>query len=396
MTDCNIQLSVDARMSVLMITGVYLPERNGAVMQCSQLMGRLENSIHFSVLTGTNNANSDGSEYVEGIAVTRVFMPKDKILKHFIGAAKFYLILLRSLPKVDLVHFHGYSKRNALAILICRLLSKRVIVKMTSFGHDDPLSVKRGGILYWMAFKCSQAYIGLSPAFLSSYQLAGMPTNRYFTISNGVDLTRYASVSINEREGIRQKYKFAVDDKLIIFVGHFSSEKQPMLLYNAWIKLLQLKIDVKLIFIGRTKNHFEVIDNIIEIIKADALRRGVLQLIHFVEETSQVHEYMQIADVFVLPSIREGMPNVLLEAMACELPCIVRFLPGVTDWLIDDDITGSLFYRDDSNDLAEKISYLFAEHELRKKMGSAARDFIENNYSIDLTSRKLFELYKKL
>lgn len=396
MKDFNSQLSADERVHVLMITGVYLPERNGAVMQCSQLMGRLEKSINFSVLTGTNNVTSNGIECIDDIAVNRVYMPKGKSFKYIIGAAKFYLALLRSLSKVDLVHFHGYSKRNALAILICRLLSKRILVKMTSFGHDDPLSVKRGGFLYWMAFKYSHAYIGLSPAFQSSYQLAGMPTNLYSTISNGVDLTRFAPVSANRREILREKYKFTVDDKLIIFVGHFSAEKRPLLLYKAWIKLLQLKIDVKLVFIGRTKNHFEVNAEIIEIIKADAIRCGVLQLIHFVEETSHVHEYMQIADIFVLPSLREGMPNALLEAMACELPCVVRFLPGVTDWLIDDKITGSHFHRDDSNELAEKISYLFAEHESAKKMGAAARGFIEKNFSIDLTSKKLFELYKKI
>ena len=122
----------------------------------------------------------------------------------------------------------------------------------------------------------------------------------------------------------------------------------------------------------------------------------MLQLIHFIEESSLVHEYMQIADIFVLPSVREGMPNVLLEAMACELPCVVRFLPGVTDFLIGDNITGSFFYRDDSSELSEKISYLFTERESGKKMGSAAREFIENNFSIDLTSKKLFEVYKEI
>jgi len=395
-TDCNNQLSADARIHVLMITGVYLPERNGAVMQCSQLMGRLEHSIDFSVLTSTNNATSDGSECVDGIAVTRVFMPKDNILDYIIGAVIFYKTLIKLLGKVNLVHFHGYSNRNALAILICRLLRKRVVLKMTSFGHDDPLSVKRGGIIYWMAFKCSHEYIGLSPAFLASYQMAEMPMNRYSTISNGVDLTRYAPVSVTQRGALREKYRFSVDEKLIIFVGHFSSEKQPMLLYKAWIKLFELNIGVKLIFIGRTRNYFEVNDEIVEIIKADATRRGVLQLIHFVEETSLVHEYMQIADIFVLPSLREGMPNVLLEAMACGLPCVVRCIAGVTDWLIDDNITGSLIYSDEPNDLAEKISHLFAEHESRMKMGLAARVIIENNFSMDLTSRKLFELYKKI
>jgi glycosyltransferase involved in cell wall biosynthesis len=394
--DFNSQLSADERVRVLMITGIYLPERNGAVMQCSQLMARLKQSINFSVLTGTNDPTAAGSECIDGIAISRVYMPRERIFKYIFGGAKFYLALLRSLAKVDLVHFHGYSKRNALAMVICRLLRRSILIKMTSFGYDDPLSVKRGGILYWMAFKCSHAYIGLSPAFQASYQLAGMPTNLYFNISNGVDLARYAPVSANKREVLRERYKFASDDKLIIFVGHFSDEKQPLLLYKAWIKLLQFEIDVKLLFIGRTKNHFEVNDEIIEIIKDDAIQRGVLQLIHFVEDTSHVHECMQIADIFVLPSLREGLPNALLEAMACELPCVVRFLPGVTDWLIDDKNTGSHFFCDDSDELAKKILFLFAESESGKKMGLAAREFIEKNFSIDLTSKKLFELYKKI
>jgi glycosyltransferase involved in cell wall biosynthesis len=239
---------------------------------------------------GYNSADQGGPFNVEQNYIKVLQRKNIEVVKETYTLKKIFKILMLKknffvdyINEFDLVHFHGYSKRNALAMLICRLLSKPVIVKMTSFGHDDPLSVKREGILYWMAFKCSQAYIGLSPAFLSSYQLAGMPTNRYFTISNGVDLTRYASVSINEREVIRQKYKFTVDDKLIIFVGHFSPEKQPMLLYKAWIKLLYLKFGVKLVFIGRTKNHFEVNNDIIEIIKADALQRGVLEFIHLLK-----------------------------------------------------------------------------------------------------------------
>jgi glycosyltransferase involved in cell wall biosynthesis len=98
----------------------------------------------------------------------------------------------------------------------------------------------------------------------------------------------------------------------------------------------------------------------------------------------------------VLTSQREGMPNVLLEAMACELPSIVRFLPGVTDFLVDDGISASLIYRDDPNDLAAKISLLFSERESGNKMGSTARHFIGNNFSFDLISRKIFDLYWKV
>ena len=103
---------------------------------------------------------------------------------------------------------------------------------------------------------------------------------------------------------------------------------------------------------------------------------------------------MKVADVFVLPSIREGLPNVLLEAMACALPCVVSDLPGVTDWLIDEGVTGVLFRSDDPDVLAEKITPYFTEHGDQQKMGLAARHFMESNFSCASTSQKVFDLYR--
>ena len=194
----------------------------------------------------------------------------------------------------------------------------------------------------------------------------------------------------------RYKYGFDEDDKIVIFVGHFSPEKRPMLLYEAWVRLCQRKISAKIIFIGRTNNYFEVDDEIIKTIKQDAHQRGILQFIRFVEKTAHVDEYMKIADVFVLPSIREGLPNVLLEAMACAIPCVVSDIPGVTDWLIDDGETGVLFRSDDPDVLAGKIKPYLAEHGIELKMGLAARRFMESNFSCVSTSQRVLDLYKKL
>lgn len=383
-------------ISVLMITGVYLPESNGAVLQCNQLISNLGKSIRFSVLTGTNDKASEGNDCVEGISVTRVLIPKGPTLRYIIGALRFFIKLLGMLTKTDLVHIHGFSRRNAIVMAISRIFNKKVILKMTSFGQDDPLSIKESfPTIFWQLFKCCHAYIGLSPAFAMSYQKADLPGKKYNFIPNGVDLDRYIPASKNEKMALREKYGFAEDDKIIIFVGHFSPEKRPMLVYRAWVRLCEQNICAKLIFVGHTKNHFEVDDEISETIKQDALGRGILPLIRFVEKTSHVDEYIKIADVFVLPSIREGLPNVLLEAMACALPCVVSDLPGVTDWLIDDGVTGVLFRSDNPDVLAGKITPYFAEHVIQRKMGVAARHFMESNFSCASTSQRVLDLYRK-
>lgn len=389
-------MSFKKNLNVLMITGVYLPEINGAVRQCSQLIDNLRESVNFSVLTCTKNESSSGQIDVDGISVTKVFIPNRRKFKYIIGILKYYICLINILRNIDLVHIHGFSNRNAISIVISLLLKKRVVIKMTSYGLDDPLSIKKSSLISWCIFNSCHAYIGISPAFSLSYIKASPFKYKYNFIPNGVDLDRYFKIMQDDRNALRLKYEFSAQDSIIIFVGHFSQEKRPMLLYLAWVKLLEKNKCAKLIFIGRTRSHFEVDERIVESIKLDALQRGILQLIHFVEETLHVDEYMKIADVFVLPSIREGLPNALLEAMSCALPCIVRDLPGVTDWLIDDGKNGVLFNSDDPAILTEKIMSCIVGSNLHLPMGLAARQIMESEFSCTTTSQKVFDLYIKV
>jgi glycosyltransferase involved in cell wall biosynthesis len=382
-------------LNVLMVTGVYLPEVNGAVRQCSQLINNLRESVNYSVLTGTSDESISGCDCIDGVLVTKVFMPKRRKFKYVIGAVRFFLCLTRMIRGTDLVHIHGFSKRNAVVILITWIFGKRIVIKMTSYGHDDPLSIKNDSFIFWILFKFCHAYVGISPAFWVSYKEAGLLENKYSFIPNGVDLDRYSPISINERKALKVKYGFAEHDKLIIFVGHFSPEKRPMLLYRAWTKLCEKNSSIKLIFIGHTRNHFEVDEEIVEAIRQDALQRGTLQWIRFVDTTPHVDEYMKMADVFVLPSIREGLPNVLLEAMACALPCVVSDLPGVTDWLLVDGETGILFRSDDPDVLAGKIAPYVLDNVDHQKMGLAARQFMEGNFSSASTSQRVLDLYRR-
>ena len=84
-------------INVLMVTGVYLPEVNGAVRQCSQLISILGKSVRFSILTGTRDESSNGCGHIDGVLVTRVYMPKQKKIKFFISSLRFYICLIRML-----------------------------------------------------------------------------------------------------------------------------------------------------------------------------------------------------------------------------------------------------------------------------------------------------------
>ena len=383
------------KIKVLMITGVYYPEINGAVLQCMQLIRNMAESISFSVLTGTNNKSSDGSDYVEDVLVTRMLMSKWRMFEYIMGAVRFFICLKSMLKKTDLVHIHGFSKRNAIVIVISRMCNKKVILKMTSFGHDDPLSIKKNFFTFWPLFKCCHAYIGLSPAFFKSYRIAGLPESKYNFIPNSVDLEKFLPITVVEKNKLKYKYGFSETDRIVLFVGHFSPEKRPMLAYEAWLLLHEKNSNVKIIFIGHTKGFFEVDDEIIEAIRHNAINLGVLSSIHFVENTFHVDEYMKMADVFVLPSTREGLPNVLLEAMACALPCFVTNLPGVTDWLVDDEKTGILLHSDIPANWAEKIMPYVTEPTKQNQLGCEARRFVENNFSCALTSLAVADLYRK-
>ena len=125
-----------------MITGVYLPEMNGAVLQCNQLIKNLGDTVNFTILTSTNKELGKGCEYINGVKVYRVFMPKDNKIIYILGAYQFYIFLIQSLKKINLIHLHGFSKRNALVILIGFIYRKKInlilfnsIAVKLFFGH---------------------------------------------------------------------------------------------------------------------------------------------------------------------------------------------------------------------------------------------------------------------
>jgi glycosyltransferase involved in cell wall biosynthesis len=185
--------------------------------------------------------------------------------------------------------------------------------------------------------------------------------------------------------------------KLILFVGHFSREKCPDLLLNAWKRHVASTFpDTGIVFVGSTKpDHYEVDAELVKDVQQLA-QPYINERIFFIEKTHKIEKYYQTADIFVLPSLREGLPNALLEAMACGLPVIFSRLRGITDWVVEEGVNGLLVEPGISDDLGKAIGRVFNGAVLAETLGWQARRTIEDRFSIDKVAEQHAGLYREL
>jgi glycosyltransferase involved in cell wall biosynthesis len=152
-----------------------------------------------------------------------------------------------------------------------------------------------------------------------------------------------------------------------------------------------------LLFVGATHGpHPEIDPTIVQQLRADAERRGLAKHVAFIERTEAIERVYAAADVFVLPSVREGLPNALLEAMASGLPCVATRLPGVTDTLIADGTSGWLVAPDDAAGIAATLGRVLGDPIRRATAGRAARAAVERGYGFDATAAAHLAIYRAL
>ena len=383
------------KLSVLMVTGVYYPEVNGATLQCMRVISTLKKDVNFSVLTTTKYKNIAKNNVIDGIDVYR----------HYIGnrlgkfSQLFGISWIFLTKKIDIVHLHGFSSRSALIVLISKIFNKKVIIKMTSFGHDDAISIRNKGRLFFYIFSLADFCIGVSPIFNRMYLKSGLSKCKYHQIPNGVNTNFFKPLldSDKDRSKLRTELGLPVNMKLILVVGHFSVEKSMDHVLDAWLNLQKFSnCQSGLVFIGNTdSNAFEVDNNLVRLMRTKA-SPFLGKNIFFIEKSNNIEKYYQTSDIYVLPSSREGLPNTLLEAMSCALPVISTKLDGITDWIIKHEVNGILYDHGDISTLTLFLSGLLQDKNLSTSLGIKARKTIKVDFDISSTADRIYNFYKGL
>ncbi len=216
-------------------------------------------------------------------------------------------------------------------------------------------------------------------AFRSTLQLVDSPSQRAFLIEErvihehsslvlaagsicGVDTERFRP-DPSARAELRQRLGIPGDDLVIVFVGRLNLDKGILDLATAFGGL-DRHSDVHLLIVGADEA------GVAELVRNAC--SSTQNRVHFVNEVNDPERYLAAADIFCLPSHREGFGLSVIEAAACELPAVVTDIYGLTD-AVQEGITGLRVPPSDPVALSGALCRLLEDSDLRSRMGAAGR-----------------------
>lgn len=178
----------------------------------------------------------------------------------------------------------------------------------------------------------------------------------------------------------------ASGDGAILFIGRLVPEKGEAILVEAAALLTERGHSVSVTIAGDGPSRGEI--------EHHAERLGVASQMSFPGAVGQddIHAMYAGASIFCLPSFAEGVPGVLMEAMAMELPVVTTRITGIAE-LVDDGHSGLLVSPGRSDELADALERLLVDPALRRKMGSHAREKVLREFNTDVSTKLLRELF---
>jgi glycosyltransferase involved in cell wall biosynthesis len=282
--------------------------------------------------------------------------------------------------RVSIWHGHDY-KSNAIGLLLRRFWPMTLVSTVHGWG------VLTGRTPFYNKIDrvCLRWYdrvIAVSDDLMQACLDAGTRPERCQVIENAID-TQEWSRRMTPQES-KRRLGFDPNRLLVSAVGRLSDEKNFDGLIRAADRLWREGLDFDLIIVGEGDRRPALESLIRQLDRSDRVR-----LLGFRSDTVDLYQAM---DVFVLGSLREGLPNVVLEAMAMEVPVVATRVAGVPR-LVTDRQEGLVVPPGDETGLADALGQMLRQPELREQMRQAARRKIETHYSFERRMEKMRKVY---
>jgi glycosyltransferase involved in cell wall biosynthesis len=221
---------------------------------------------------------------------------------------------------------------------------------------------------------------------IRSYYLRELPMRgeRVHLIPNGIDVPAFRR---KEGGGLRQELGIGEDATVIGMVANLRPEKNHKLLIQAFSDLAGAFPDIRLLLAG-----LDVMDGEVQRF-ASKVAHGDRVL--FLGPRDDVPGLLGIMDIFCLPSVYEGLPLTVLEAMAAGVPVVGSDVLGINE-VIEDGVNGLLFRSGDCRALIGTLERLLKDPSLRARLSAAGRSFVEERYSLEQAAGSYDRLFLSL
>lgn len=199
--------------------------------------------------------------------------------------------------------------------------------------------------------------------------------NNLFLVNGmGIDLTRFPSVSYEDKIVLRQELNYKESDFILIYVAEFSKRKNQKFLLDSVSQLIRSGFEnIKLLLLGDGQFFDEL--------KSYARELNISDNVIFAGYTKDTKKYYQISDVCVSSSRIEGLPFNIMEAMSVGLPVVASKVKGHTDLIVPNE-NGFLFKYNVIDDFCSYIKTLYKSKELRDKMSIKSKN-LSKKYSVN-------------
>jgi len=416
-------------LRVLMVIAVFYPYTGGAEKQAQKLASELiKKNIDVTIVTGRWNNNLKKVEEIGDLKVIRNFTnvdfrEKDRIntdksffysgrldsksllksiriifrkifvrLSVYIYQLSLFFFLISNRRKYDVIHVHQVLYPTFISTLFAKTFKKPVIAKVGSSGFNSDINqIKKfpeGRMQLRYILKNIDRIICTSKIMIEEFIKEGVDKSKLILIRNGVKAQKFNRLYRNYEN--------------LATMGRFIKSKNIDTLINAFS--IVIKADgkrLKLILIGDGPEK----DNIVSLIS----KMGLKENITLTGMINNPEELLKKSDIFIFPSLIEGLSNSLIEAMSYKLPCIVSNIPGnvevigedKSDYIIkkgDFEVTkyGILFNPRDADGLVNAIMYVMANPKVRREIGENGYNKIKREYNIEMIAERYIKLYKEV
>jgi len=345
-----------------------------ATQKIAQLLSERHLEVHLIMRNVRFNINGQKRslkkiEKYQGYIIHRIPCVSSSIFR-FITHVFFGLKKLIEI-KPDIIHAQQLTPNGLIAIVGGKILRKKTLVwiRGSEFYNSSSIYLKSLG-----KFIISRANIVLAISHHMKQQMKRLwPQKSIFTLGNGITLENYF------HDPTPKTY---IE---IIFVGRLIKNK---------------RVSDALFAISNLKDHIlPIIFTIIgsgtmeKPLRKECILLNITEHVQFLGEISpsKIPTYLSKADLFIFPSISEGLPNAILEAMASSLPILAARITAIPE-LVHDNINGLLHSPGDIKELSENLNTLIQDENLRKLMGQKSYQLAQN-YSWKKIINKLLNFY---
>ena len=406
----------------------FFPWVGGAEKQALvQAQSLCKRGYAVTIITFRHYRNWLPNEVIEGVPVIRVagslLGDRKKLpvllqkLFYLIAMAVMGLVLWRHRQYYDVLHVYQLNLLALPTAVACRFTGKPMIIAIRSMGPSKEASMHNKNALIAGSLNATAPWLQVDRTTqfggdLEDLERLGKPAVRFtrslldhrqtvvvilsarmkaylaahnFHVSNvqlipnGVDITRFNPRKVDTPIVERAR--------VVVCISRLSHEKGIDMLLQAWHLVHKRLPEAKLIIVGNGPLQAQL--------ECMAQALGITGSVEFAGLQSDVPAQLHRGGLAVLPSHCEGMPNAILEAMACGLPCVATRVSGSED-IIQHGVNGLVVEPGDYESMAEALLNLLRDPVLAKKYGDAARIRIEQHYSLEHITDMYVELYQRI